>query len=383
MSDEELMEKALASQIPEAPEVTETEGPGDPIMENGEVAEPLRKKQEPQQEEQKSEAARYLGTKLGHIPGESPFENKENDKKMVKDKKLTRMGENLFDSAEIREGWIPVDKVLLGKRATYYPEDWNFRIRPATVEAIRNWSNIDDENINSVDDVFNEILKSCLAIIGPGGKPIPWGNVSSWDRFFFLLLIREYTFRQGEQKIEYSDYCPECDNEIKFGLNSQSLMYDYPDEEVMKYYSQEDRCWYIDPAEFGLENQPAIQLYIPTLEKDAAVKSWIIARLQENRNRKIDQTFLRFVSWLTPKISKDETIAARQIRELEMKYKSWDADMFSFMDDVVRNIIVTPSNKLIMECPVCGEEVTSDIRFPNRIRDLFNVSGKHGKFGKK
>ena len=381
MSDEELMEKALSEQIPEAPEVNDA--PMAPIMEDGREAEPLRGKQEPEQEEQKSDAAKYLGTKIGHIPGENPFKDEKKDKEMVDKNKLTRMGENLFDKAEIREGWIPVDKTLLGKRALYYPADWNFRIRPATVEAIRNWSNIDDDNINSVDDVFNEILKSCLSIIGPGGKPIPWGNVSSWDRFFFLMLIREYTFRQGEQKIEYSDFCPECDNEIKFTLSSQSLMYDFPDEEVMKYYDQEKRCWFIDPEEFGLENEQPIQLYIPTLEKDAAVKAWIIARLQENRNRKVDQTFLRFVGWLTPKISKDETIAARQIRELEMKYKSWDADMFGFMDDVVRNIIVTPSNKLVMTCPVCGEEVTSDIRFPNRIRDLFNLSGKHGKFGKK
>ena len=89
---------------------------------------------------------------------------------MIDEKKLSRIGEKIGVNAEIREGWIDVDKALLGKRAEFYPEDWNFRIRPATVEAIRNWSNIDDENPNSVDDVFNEILKSCLAIIGPGGS---------------------------------------------------------------------------------------------------------------------------------------------------------------------------------------------------------------------
>jgi endogenous inhibitor of DNA gyrase (YacG/DUF329 family) len=189
--------------------------------------------------------------------------------------------------------------------------------------------------------------------------------------------------RDGEKKLKYQDYCPECDNEIDFELNSQSLMYDFPDEEVMKYYSREDRCWYIDPAEFDIEGEQPIQLYLPTLEKDAAIKQWLINRLQENRNRKIDQTFIRFASWLTPKISKDATIAARQIKEIELKYRSWDEDMFTFMDDVLRNIIITPSNKLVINCPICGEEVTSDIRFPNSIRDLFDLSSKHRKFGKK
>ena len=160
-------------------------------------------------------------------------------------------------------------------------------------------------------------------------------------------------------------------------------MYDFPDEEVMKYYSQEDRCWYIDPSEFGIEGEQPIQLYLPTLEKDAAIKQWLISRLQENRNRKIDQTFIRFAGWLTPKISKDETIAQRQIREIELKYKSWDENMFSFRDEVRRHIIITPSNKLIINCPICGEEVTSNIRFPNSIRSLFDISGQHRKFGKK
>jgi hypothetical protein len=378
LTDEELMEQALANQIPEAE---------DKILLGADKHDmdpkPIPEESDPIVEEPKSEAAKYLGQKLNHKPGDSPYSDKDADNKMIENKHLSRIGENIAQKAEIREGWIDVDKKLLGKRAIFYPEDWEFRIRPATVEAIRNWSNIDDENPNSVDDVFNEILKTCLAIIGPGGKPIPWGNINNWDRFFFLLLIREYTFRQGERKIKYSDYCPECDNEIDFELTSQSLMYDFPDEEVMKYYSREDRCWYIDPAEFDIEGEQPIQMYLPTLEKDAAIKAWLIARLQENRNRKIDQTFIRFASWLTPKISKDSTIAQRQIREIDLKYKSWDEDMFTFMDDVLRNIIVTPSTKLIIHCPICGEEVTSDIRFPNSIRDLFNVSGKYRKFGKK
>jgi hypothetical protein len=83
------------------------------------------------------------------------------------------------------------------------------------------------------------------------------------------------------------------------------------------------------------------------------------------------------------KISKDLTIATRQIRELELKFKSWDTEMFSFIDDIVRNIMVTPASKLISTCPVCGEEVTAQIRFPNGIRGLFTMDNKRKKFGKK
>lgn len=335
-----------------------------------------------EEEKPVSEAAKYLNTKLNHLPGESPFDSKKDDKKLINEKNLSKIGDKIGERIEYRDGWIDVDKELLGERAIFYPEDWEFKIRPATVEAIRNWSTLDEENFNSIDDVFNEILKSCLSIQTSAG-PLPWGNICSWDRLFFILLVREYTFTQGETKIKYEEDCIECGNPVTFELTSTSLMYDMPDPEVMKYYDQETRTWYINPEEYGLEGEHPVTLYVPTLEKDANVKSWMIARLQENRNRKIDQTFIRFLLWLAPKISKDTTISNKQIKNYEMTFKSWDTEMFSFMDDVIRNIIVTPSTKLTAVCPVCGEEMTSDIRFPNGIRDLFNVQNRFKKFGKK
>lgn len=353
----------------------------------GEIIEDQTQQQEAPAEE-KSEAAKYIGTQLSHKPGESPYADKNGDEKMIEKNHLTKIGENIFEKKEegqkfeYLDGWIDVDKSLLGGRAVFYPEDWQFRIRPATVEAIRNWSTLDEENVNSVDDVFNEILKSCLSIVTPTG-PLPWGNVCSWDRFFFLLLIREYTFTQGETKISWEEDCIECENPVKFELTSTSLMFDLPDQEVMSWYDQQSRVWNIDPTQFGLDDERPISLHIPTLEKDANIKAWMISRLQENRNRRFDQTFLRFLPWLAPKVSKDTTIANTQIKRYEGIFKSWNTDMFSFMDNVLTNIIVTPSSKLTTTCSVCGEEMTSDIRFPGSIRDLFNVQSRFKKFGKK
>ena len=332
---------------------------------------------EPQPE---NEAASFIGKKLSYTQQKASFD-KEN-KKMVEDLHLSKIGDNIGQNALYREGWIDLDKRLLGERAVFYPESWQFRIRPATVEAIRNWSTLDEENFTSIDDVLTEVLKACVSIVSPSG-PIPVGNICIWDRFFFVLIAREYTFTRGECKIEYEEDCIECSNPVKFNLTSDSLMFEMPDEEVMPMYNQEERCWEIDPEEYEVYGQAPIKLYVPTVDKNENIKAWMIQRLQENRNRKIDQTFLKFAIWLAPKIAKDPAISQKQIRELEMIYKGWDTIMFSFMDDVVRNIIVTPSTKLKTTCPVCGEEQTSEIRFPNSIRDLFNVSGRFKKFGKK
>lgn len=364
------MENELKGQIPEAPI--------DPIDENGKGAEPLREKQE---EAPRHQYESMIGKKI-NVGSNMQRVDREKENEFATEHRLSRKGESIAVNADIREGWLEVDKQLLGQRAIFYPEDWQFRIRPATVEAIRHWSTIDDENANSVDRVFNEILKSCFAIVTTNG-PIPWYNINAWDRFFFILLIKEYTFQKGETIIEYSEDCINCDNPVTFRLSSDALLYDLPDEEVMGMYNQQARMWEIDPNEYGLESDDLLRLYLPTLEKDINIKQWAVNRYQENPNRELDAILIRFLPWFLPKISKDDTIAQRQIKEFKRRYESWDIDTFKFYDDVITNIIVTPNTRLIQRCPVCGEEVTSLIRFPNGASSLFNVQSKFKKFGKK
>ena len=327
-------------------------------------------------------ASQMIGKKLNRLPGAMSNEERERDKEFIKSQNLSRIGQKIGETTRVREGWLPVDRTLLGERDIFYPSDWSFYIRPATVEAIRNWSMIDDQNGNSIDEVFNEVLKTCLQIKDSTDRPIPWHNICSWDRFFFLLLIREYTFQDGESNISYYEDCPECETPVEFNLTSGALMYDMPDEEVISYYDQTSRTWAIDPSEYEVEGDP-ITLYVPTLEKDANIKAWMIRKLQENRNTKIDPVFIRFVSWMTPKISKDDEISKRQMKQLKMAFDSLSIDQFEFMDEVLKNIIVTPKTKLIAKCQSCGEEVTSDIRFPNGVSGLFHIQSKRRKFGKK
>ena len=363
--NENDIEQQLAGQIPEVEETTVDNGTSTPTK--------------PLQAEEELKGDSMIGKKISVGALKERITQEDFDK--FHEMGGSKIGESIFHNAEIREGWMEVDKRLMGDRAMFYPEDWQFRIRPATVEAIRNWSTIDDENMNSIDRVFNEVLKSCFAIVTANG-PLPWYNINAWDRFWFILLIREYTFQKGESAIEYTEDCANCDNPVQFKLTSGSLLFDMPDKEVMPMFDKATRNWIIDPSEYGLEMEP-IRLYLPTLEKDINVKQWAINRYQENPNKDIDPVLIRFLPWFVPKISKDDTIAQRQIKEFKFKFESWDIDTFNFMNDVITNIMVTPGTKLIQKCPTCGEEVTSPIRFPNGPSSLFAIKSKFKKFGKK
>lgn len=360
------MEEALESQI--------GENVGAPLVTNNVEQMP----------DMQNSASQYLGTKLMHSAGSKQTLDKDSVEDFLDDKKLTKIGERIGSQTEIRDGWMFVDRSLLKERDVFYPEDWQFKIRPATVEAIKNWSVVDENNPNSIDTVFDEIIKNCLSITTSTG-PKPWYFINAWDRLFFVLLIREYSMQEGQKKISFTKQCPNCDVDVNFELNSLALMYDLPGDDVMEYYDKDNQTWNIIPSDYDVEwpEKEYIQLYLPTREKDANIKAYLISRLQEDRNYKADQVFIKFLPWLLPKISKDVNIAKNQIRKAEIDFKSWNIEQFSFMDEVLKNIMVTPDTNLATVCHSCGEEVTAPMQFPDGISSLFDINDRRKKFGKK
>lgn len=329
-----------------------------------------------------------VGKKLKHIPGAK--ETLDDDSKSDMQDFLNRANSRSslhqsFDNVDentrlirFADGWNQIDRSEMGIRSQFYPEDWTFYVRAATVEAIKNWSSIDEDRIDVVNSVFNDIIRTCISIKSASGN-IPWSKLNSWDRFWFILKVREYTFKNGEAKIEFKDTCPECDEELTYILNSQSLFYEFPDNDIVdKHWNAVDRTWYIDPKLYDLD-RAAVKLYVPTLEKDQAILDWGVAKARANK--KLDNVFFKFLPWMLAKVPKDQQVLEKFIDEAYQKYKSWDVDMFNFMDDVVRNITINPSEKLRQVCPHCGEEVVSNVRFPGGVKELFKIQTKHAKFG--
>lgn len=283
--------------------------------------------------------------------------------------------------AQVKDGWIPIDREEMGKRSHYYPENWEFLIRPATVQAIKNWTAIDEERADVVNNVLNEIIKTCVKINTHDSTQASWNQIKSWDRFWFIMKVREYTYAQGQSKVEFQDECSECNEEIDYTLTAAGLFYDYPDDDIVEKYWKGD-CWKIDPREYDVFDAEPITLYIPTLDRDIAIIEWATAKVRTGA--KLDETFVQFLSWLLPpKYPKDMQLLDREIGKIQKAYKRWSVDMFTFMNDVIKNININQSDKLRVKCPHCGMEATSTVQFPNGIKVLFETTTTVKKFGSK
>lgn len=339
-----------------------------------------------------------LENQIGSLGGEAPEENTLKGKKLKyaasygqkekldqsseqslqdflqKDKKIRQAS----DDAPISRGWIPIDKSLFGKRALFYPSSYEFYIQPATVQAIKNWTAIDEERPDVVNKVFNEIIKMCVKVVDTAtDTTVSWTQINSWDRFWLVLKVREYTFVEGEAKIEFEDLCSECESDITYTLTADSLFYEFPDDDLIEKYWN-GKNWTIDPREYNIDHDP-IELYTPKLGKDDAIIEWATQRARNKQ--KLDETFIKFLIWMLDKPSKDSQMLDRQIKKCQTEYKSWDIDTFSFMNDVVTNININPSEKMRCICPSCGREATSTVQFPNGVKALFAIESKAKKFG--
>lgn len=279
-------------------------------------------------------------------------------------------------SAPISDGWIPINREEMGIRSQFYDDSWEFYIRPATVQAIKNWTAVDEERADVMNNTFNEIIKTCVKIVSPSGN-VSWNQIKSWDRFWFILKVREYTYAKGQNKIEFQDECSECGEEIDYTLTSEGLFYEFPDPDLVEKYWKGD-CWKIDPREYDVNEQPIV-LFTPTIARDSAIIDWASAKVRAGG--KVDETFINFLVWLLPKPAKDMQLLDRQITQIYKEYKKWSIDMFTFMTDVVKNITINQSEKLRAICPCCGREATSTVQFPNGIKVLFEVKTSAKKFG--
>ena len=284
-----------------------------------------------------------------------------------------------IEVAEIASGWIPISREDMGIRSMFYPAEWEFFIKPATMQAIKNWTAIDENRPDQVNKVFDEIVKQCVKIDTHAPMGAGWAQINSWDRFWFILKVREYTFANGESKIEFEDECNECAQSITYTLTADALHYEFPDENLIQDYWT-GTVWSIDPTEYDVDHEP-ITLYTPKLGKDEAIIEWATAKARANQ--KIDETFIEFLVWLLDKPSRDMQMLDRQIQKIYKEYKEWDVDMFTFMRDVLKNVTINPSENLSTRCPHCGQETISGVQFPDGVQALFGGNKPRKKFGTK
>lgn len=267
-------------------------------------------------------------------------------------------------AAEI--GWknIPLD--ILPSRGMFYPEGTQIAIRAASVAEIRHWSTIDENDVLGTDDMLNFVIEKCCRIKIPG-KPGNYRDTKEIDRFFLVFAIRDYTFKNGENKLVMT-VSDDDGVEEKVEVTKDSLDYFNPDERIMKYYNSQEKCFILE-----LKNGEMINLYLPTLGIMNFIKNYI--RTKQTAGKNFDKAFIKYAPFL---FSDWKTLTQPSYDKAVQESLIWSLSKISVLNKMVE-ILGLSINPQIRYMASAGGERTAPLNFPGGIKSIFLISDIFGE----
>ena len=262
-------------------------------------------------------------------------------------------------AAEI--GWKNVPMDSLPSQGYFYTPGTQVAIRAATVSEIRHWSTIDENDLLGLDDMLNFIIEKCCRIKVPG-KPGTFKDLKEIDRFYLIFAIRDYTFKNGENKL-FVTVSDDDGMEQKIEVTKDSLDYFNPDEKLMKYFKQEDQCFDIQ-----MKNGEKFKIYLPSLGIMAFIKNYIKNKQQSNQN--FDKTFIKYAPFL---FSDWKILNQASYDKSVQESFTWSLQKISVMDKLVE-LLSSSINPAVRYQSSGGGEGRTPLNFQGGVKSLFLIS---------
>ncbi|WP_296865225.1 hypothetical protein [uncultured Methanobrevibacter sp.] len=262
-------------------------------------------------------------------------------------------------------GFIDLPLENLPSAGRFYRDDIKIRIRPALVKEIRNFSMIDENNIQDIDEKLNDILISCSKVTF-GDSLGSYKDLLEEDRLYVILSIRELSFKDGENKImmPVSKKC-ECGGcADAYELKTSNIQCYTPDESIEKYYDPTIKGYRILTKNYG-----EIIMAPPTIGVMRAITDW--ARKKEEENKQWDKSLFQIVPYL---VREWRGFDERSIMGFATNIAGWDATKFSIVFKMAEKIKVGVKPEFTYVCNKCGGEVTVPLSFQGGVRSLFVIS---------
>jgi len=260
--------------------------------------------------------------------------------------------------------YITVDLSVL-PAGIFYKPGTTVMIRAASVSEVQAYSSIDDNNYLDVTEKMNEMLSRCVKIKHPGGMMGTYKDLKDNDRLFLIFMIRELTF-QKNSNLAKDATCSNCKHEFKIqfratvGTDCPKTFVNYEmDKDLEQFFNKVDRTF-----DFNI-NEKIYKLAPPCISIQEIFFKNIKDKVQSEKTPNV--SFLKIIPFT---LWDRKTISEDGIKAKEEEFKNLDMDTFLFLDEVVGKMLYG-IKELKINCPVCGEEVHTDMTFPKGASSIF------------
>jgi len=291
----------------------------------------------------------YLKKHLGDL--DNPKNVMNNDIPFVAQPKVdnTRTTDLQFFNFDIKE--LPCGE--------FYPSGTVFMVRPAQVREIQSYSMVDDNNFYDIVEKMNDILQSCVRVKYSDGKVGSYIEVKDQDRLFLVFLIRELTFQQGNS-LTVNSKCS-CGQDVQMELKRDNFSFHQIDEKLERYFSASTRTYH-----FSTINGREFELTPPNIGLQKSFTEYILKESNEKRTPNL--SFLKIIPFM---LAGRFSITYEGIKAKLKEFEEIDDISFQFLNAAVGKM--TFGIKELKKKCSCGEEVHTDMQFPNGASSIFVI----------
>jgi hypothetical protein len=241
----------------------------------------------------------------------------------------------------------------------FYPTGTLFMVRPAQVKEIQAYSMVDDNNFYDIVEKMNDMLQSCIRVKYSDGKMGTFLDIKDQDRLFLIFLIRELTFQAGNS-LSVNAKCS-CGEEIAIELNKENFVFHEIDEKLSKFYNKNSGSYH-----FKTVNGKSFELTPPNIGLQKAFTEYIMKENNEKRNPNL--AFLKIIPFM---MNGRTSITYDGVKAKVKDFEEMDDISFQFLNAAVGKM--TFGIKELKKVCKCGEEVHTEMQFPNGASGIFVI----------
>ena len=241
----------------------------------------------------------------------------------------------------------------------FYPAGTVIMVRPAQVKEIQSYSMVDDNNFYDIVEKMNDILQSCVRIKYSDGRMGSYLEIKDQDRLFLIFLIRELTFQQGNS-LTVTSRCS-CGNDLQLELKRDNFEFHKIDDKLDRFFSAASRSYH-----FSTINGKEFELTPPNIGLQKAFTDYILR--ENNEKRTPNLSFLKIIPFM---LSGRSSITYEGIKSKLAEFEQIDDISFQFLNSAVSKM--TFGVKELKKKCSCGEEVHTEMQFPNGASGIFVI----------
>jgi hypothetical protein len=208
--------------------------------------------------------------------------------------------------------------------------------------------------------MLNFVVEKCCRI-RMASRPANFKDLKEIDRFYIIFAIRDYTFKNGENKL-YAAVDNEEGGEDKVEITKDVINYFKPDDQLMRFYNVDKKCFV-----FQMKSGEVFDLHFPSLGVMAFIKSYAKAKAQ--RGQQFDKAFLRYAPFL---LAEWKGLTDKEYDRALQDSITWSIQKISLMDKIT-SMLANSINPEVRYQKPSGEEGTIPLSFRGGFKSLFLI----------